>query len=267
MCSKIKMWLKTAAGKISIILLTLSIALIIIACSSWGNLSDNSANNINNILIGLATNLLGIIITVSFVQYFIDKQDEEEERREEIALIKRYDRFMNILIQRYIIYFKCVSIPMERRSSNSSINKDFVFKDMCDMYRPSGYMYDGLLEPSVALFYSAEEKLRNYMIKMIEMIPFKYNHLLKECITTFIQQSLLMDVRGTVLGNRTIRAGSTSMDREAERAIKDSDEDIVEKFHNNEVQSHVLTPYLVLYDLMKIEIQLITAYQDYIENL
>ena len=36
-----------------------------------------TANNINNILFGMATNLLGIIVTVSFVQFFIDKQNHD----------------------------------------------------------------------------------------------------------------------------------------------------------------------------------------------
>ncbi|NBH83644.1 hypothetical protein D7X88_12380 [bacterium C-53] len=71
MMKRLRKWLKSAAGKISVFLLIISIILLIIACSSWGDFTDRTANNINNILFGMATNLLGIIVTVSFVQFFI----------------------------------------------------------------------------------------------------------------------------------------------------------------------------------------------------
>ncbi len=35
-----------------------------------GNFTEKTASNINNTLFGLGTNLLGIIVTVSFVQFF-----------------------------------------------------------------------------------------------------------------------------------------------------------------------------------------------------
>lgn len=94
-------WRKTAAGKISIILLVLSVILLVIACSPWGSFTERTANNINNILFGIATNLLGIIVTVSFVQYFIDKQDEQEELIQEKNMIIKYNRVMNLFLKKY----------------------------------------------------------------------------------------------------------------------------------------------------------------------
>ena len=70
---KVKIWLKSAAGRTSVILFSVSVILLWIACSDMGrgSLSEKYANNINNILIGISTNLIGIIITVSFVQHLI----------------------------------------------------------------------------------------------------------------------------------------------------------------------------------------------------
>ena len=73
---KCKEWLGSAAGRISLLLFIISLLMLIIACSSWDATSERAASNINNILFGISTNLLGIIVTVSFVQYFIDKQNE-----------------------------------------------------------------------------------------------------------------------------------------------------------------------------------------------
>ena len=76
---KITLWIKSAAGKISIFLMIMSIIILALACSFWGNFTEKTASNINNILFGLGTNLLGIIVTVSFVQFFLDKQNEKVE--------------------------------------------------------------------------------------------------------------------------------------------------------------------------------------------
>ena len=80
---KIISWLKSAAGIVSICLLIVSIILLVLACSPWGNLTERAANNVNNILFGLGTNLIGIIITVSFVQFFLDRQNANTERKYE----------------------------------------------------------------------------------------------------------------------------------------------------------------------------------------
>lgn len=163
MMSKIKKWIKSAAGVVSIILFVISIILLVAACSDYGNFSERTANNINNILFGLATNLLGIIVTVSFVQHFIDKQNEKDEHSEENLKIKRYDRFMNILLTRYLMYLNCVTTPIERRSKNNPLrlSSQFKFEDMPDLYKQSLYTCEGIFESSIELFYKAEEKLRN----------------------------------------------------------------------------------------------------------
>ncbi|WP_416829622.1 hypothetical protein, partial [Helicobacter ganmani] len=60
MVNKMKKWIKSAAGIVSITLFVISIILLLVAiCLDY----ENFSNNINNTLFSLATNLLGIIIT------------------------------------------------------------------------------------------------------------------------------------------------------------------------------------------------------------
>lgn len=82
-----------------------------------------------------------IIVTVSFVQYFIDKQNEKQAQQEEAALIKRYDRFMEVLIKRHLMYFHCVTTPIDNRKNEDllELKNDFNFEDMCDLYEQSLY--------------------------------------------------------------------------------------------------------------------------------
>lgn len=263
-----KTWIKSAAGKISLSLLGVSIVLLIVAYSSWGDLSEDAANNVNNILIGLGTNLLGIIVTVSFVQYFIDKQDKEEERKEEIAEIKRYDRFMSILILRYSQYVHCVITPINKRFTFDPLilKEDFQLEDMCDMYKQSLYLCSGCYVPSITLFYKAEEELRNYMIRIVENIQFKYNVELKEIIMSFVENSLASDVRSAVLGYMNVEASSGIATEEIEKFIKDSSYNWVEMYHKNELDSNMMVPYVLLFELLKIEAKLLNQYKNYLEK-
>lgn len=262
-------WIKSAAGKISLSLLCSSMILLIVAFSSWGNLSKDVANNVNNILIGLATNLMGIIITISFVQYFIDKQDTKQAEAKEIETIIGYDRLMSVLIERYIKFFNCVTVPIgERRESDPPIlNNNFPFENMCDMYELSPYLSDGFLDPSITLFYKAEENLRNYMIRMVEGGQFKYNDKLKDVIITFIEKSLAYDTRSAILGNINICMGDKNMIKVIQEYIKDSSQNWVEKAHTGDLGPNFMLSYVQLFDLLKIEVDLIKQYKYYLEKL
>lgn len=269
MINKIKKWIKSAAGVVSIILFVTSIILLMAACSEYGHFSERMANNINNILFGLATNLLGIIVTVSFVQHFIDRQNEKNEYREENLKIKRYDRFMSVLLTRYLMYFNCVTTPMEKRSENNPLrlSSQFEFKDMCDLHKQSLYTCEGIFESSIELFYKSEEILRNYMIEMIQNIDFKYNEQLKEIIMEFVEKSIEYDMRGAVLGNMTTHSGGKQMTETIMEYIKEPSYDWVGKGQRGELNSNMMLPYVQLFNLLKIEIELIGSYKNYIANI
>ena len=266
-----KRWLGSAAGKISLILIVLSMVILALACSSWGNLSVKAANNINNILFGIGTNLLGIIVTVSFVQYFIDKQSEQIDKRAEIDKIKRYDRFAEVLINRYLMYYNCVTSPMGKRHDQDPLQMKniFPFEDMCDMYKQSLYMCEGVFEPSIVLLYKAEEKLSSYMIQMLENIEFKYNEPLKNILMNFVEICVEYDVRGAVLGNMdvTLAGSGKKMTEEIEMSIKDPSYSWVEKAKNGELNSNVILPYVRLYSLLIMEMNLLIQYKEYLKNM
>ncbi len=264
-----KKWKNSAAGKISLILLAVSALLLIVAYSSWGNLSVTMANNINNTLIGLATNSLGIIITVSFVQYFLDKQSRKQELVDEKAMILRYNRIQKILIERYIMYYNCITIPIEKRVEADLDNPrlDFPFEDMCDLYDQSLYLCEGLFEPSIVLFYKAEEKLRDYMIAELEDIQFKYHKELMDALLEFVEKSLAYDMRGSILGNINTSLGKEKLVDTIKKSIKDPSMQWVEKAHRGELGPNIMLPYVQLYDLLKEEIQLIIKCQKYIDKL
>lgn len=263
-----KRWIGSAAGRISLILLVISILMLIIACSSWEAESERMANNVNNILFGLSTNLLGIIVTVSFVQFFIDRQDDKQAQREEWALIKRYDRFMTVLIERYLMYYHCVITPMDKRKDYNPLElmNDFVFADMRDLYKQSLYTCEGIFEPSIVLFYKAEEKLRNYMIDMVENIDFRYNEQLLQILMQFVEESIEHDMRGAILGNINTQSDGEKLTNTIGEYIGDSSHEWVKRGKQGELDGNLMLPYVQLYELLKIEIYLLIQYKQYIDE-
>lgn len=266
---KSKKWIGSAAGRISLVLLGISILMLIIACSSWEAPSERVANNVNNILFGLSTNLLGIIVTVSFVQFFIDRQDEKQAQEEELALIKRHDRFMTVLIKRYLMYYHCVVTPMDRREDDNPLElvNDFIFEDMRDLYKQSLYTCEGFFEPSIVLFYKAEEKLRNYMIDMVENIDFKYNEELLQILMQFVEASIEYDMRGAILGNINTQSGGEKITKAIEEYIGDSSHEWVKRGKQGKLNGNLMLPYVQLYELLKKEINLLIQYKQHMDGL
>jgi len=74
----IKSCTHTQAALMSLFLFVISLILIFLASTiiklSW---SENIISFVNNILLGVATGLIGIIFTISFVQSVLDKQAEK----------------------------------------------------------------------------------------------------------------------------------------------------------------------------------------------
>lgn len=263
-------WRKTAAGKISIILLISSVILLVIACSPWGDFTERTANNINNILFGIATNLLGIIVTVSFVQYFIDKQDEQEELIQEKNMIIKYNRVMNLFLNKYKKYYNCVTNPMmERKNIDAlTLNPKFQFQDMRDMYRQSLFLSDGFYEPSIVLFYRAEDNLRSYIIKMLENIQFKYHEELYDLLIEFVELSQSIDVRGSILDDILVKKIDEKFLKEIEGYIKEAEQHKwVEKALEGNLVSNVMLPYVQLYWLIQKEAELLIRYEEYISKI
>ncbi len=262
---KMKQWIKTTAGKVSISHLVVSIAMLAFTFFFSGRL------DVNNILIGLATNLIGIVVTVSFVQYFIDKQDNEEELREESKKILRYHKIMELLIDRYTLFFQCMISPLDKRAEfakSKDLQRVFAFSDLAELYNLSAVLTVELLRPTVELFYEAEHALRDYMVEMIKNIDFKYNMEIENVLIEFIKKSREMDVSGVIINNQKVVVGNKKQSEEAAQYIKEDDKyRWVERFMKGQLSGNLMTPYVVLYLLMKVEGQLLTEYQRLLELL
>lgn len=266
--NKLKKWLQSAAGIATIILILVGLLLLIVDRFSVG---ANDNYFYSNVLIGIATNLCGIVITISFVQYFIDKQDAIEERNEEIKKIKRYDRYMQTLVNQYFKFYMALTTRLGSREDfdiKKVYEHQFKFSDLADMYRTSAYICEGLMEPTITLFYKAEENLQNYMLKMLENIDFKYTHGLENILQDFLEKTAKFNVRGSVLGALNTSFGEKKSFEEISKWIADENELWLEKYKNGELKGiNVMYPYVILYFGIQKQVQILKEYRNYVTTL
>ena len=274
MKDRIERWICSAAGKISIVMFVTSVILILIACSDLGSswMTERQAENANNILFGIATNLIGIIVTVSFVQYFLDKQDEEVEREEERRTILRYDRYMSTLIRRYAMFHVMITTRLKDRKDidyDHPLDHNFKLSDLADMYRSSSYLSEGFAEPTAELFYKAEGELKAYVLRMLENIEFKYNPELEELLISFAEKSTDMDVRGQILEKCMKRKNKIREDQVEliEKIIADESQDWMAMFGRGELQGNLMLIYVTLFILLQDQSRMLKEYREYINGL
>lgn len=256
-------------NKVRLILILIGIILIGVAFSPLGSFDEFTVNNVNSLLISLGTNFIGIWITISFVQYFLDKQNEKDEKHQEIATILRYNRVMNILLQRYFRYCFCVTTPIAARNKYVSFtpNTEFVFSDMYDMYNTTAFAIDNIMEPAIVSFYKSEDKMYRYVHRMIENIPFKYNKNLAKILMNISEIRLTLDSKDAILGNMNSMPGERPLSETISEYIKSNANDWVKMFDMGQLQSNIMLPYVLLYKRLKKEIELFNEYQKCIEQL
>ena len=269
---RIKKWIYSVAGKLSVTLMSVSVLLICLIFSSCGEefLSIETANTINNILIGIATGLIGIVVTVSFVQYAFDKQDEAKERKFEITAIKRYDKYMRTLILKYLMFYLAVTTRLNNRNNvdvENAFNHSFKFSDMADMYLTSAYINENLMEPSIVLFYRYEDKLREYMLRMLENIDFKYNAGLEEILLDFVTKSMDLNMKGNILGALNTMFGNKKASEEISKDIANEQNDWLEMYNKGKLKSNTMLPYVIFYYTIQDQVRLLKKYNDYIISL
>ena len=113
----------------------------------------------------------------------------------------------------------------------------------------------------------SQEKLRNYIIDMVENIDFKYNEELLQILMCFVESSIEHDMRGAILGNINTQSGGEKLTKTISKYIKDSSHQWVEKGKRGELSANLMLPYVQLYQVLKIEIDLLIQYNQYLREL
>ena len=269
---KIGRWIRRPVGNASLCLIIASIILTIIGVSDLGNLTERAAANVNSILFGIATNLFGIAITISFVQFFLDQQQEKDDRIEEARRILRQDRIMQELIEIYTVHYNQLTTPLNDIkglpvSDTKKLNLEFVFTDLRDMYHPSRLLRDRIYNPAIVSFYESELTLREYCVALLRDIDYKYHPEIGEALLNFVKISTSFDVRNAILSFVPKSMDDQEMSSYISKLIGDNSTNWVELAHSGELGSNIMIPFGSLYDMLKAEGQLIVTYCEAVKKV
>ena len=212
----------------------------------------------------IATECIGLIITLCIIQRFLDKYDENKEEQEELKKILRYHESISIYIDYYLRYFYCVTTPLNKRFKEKGVSLNFKIQDLSDLYETSALITSDIFQPSVEIFYKYEQNLRNIFTDTIKNIDFKYYPQIGRLLLDYIQASLANDVSDAIIGRKNIKNGLL----DAKTMLKaDYIEQHYKKYKENTLGANSATPYFILYDLLQLELKIINGYINEIDKI
>lgn len=263
------LWFKTSAGKITVVLCIFGVLLIGTSFLPIFNDSSYFLDNFENVLIGIGTNIFGIIVTISFVQHIFDKQNEAKEKELEREKIIRFSQIMSFRLEKYFHVFAQITTPLSQFSQqkNKCINPVFKFEDMKDLYFPCLLMCEEQ-KSAISVFYSEEKKIKEYMLRMLENIEFKYHSEIQNILIAFVKQSEAYDVSNAILNYEKM---GTSKEKATELISKqiatNATDNWVGKFESGKLPSNLITNFVILYRLLQKEFILLTEYTKEIKKI
>lgn len=200
-----------------------------------------------------------------------------QSKEKECAMIKRFDRVLQQYIERYVTMFYCVVTPLEERlkqvnGSNSSMNAKmpemFCLKDMRDLYQSSLLLRDGTSDSSISAFLDIEFSLRNEFIHLVENNDFEHYPSFPDIFLKFVNVSLKYDCRGNILEAPNHKFGEQPMVAFISDCLKNNADNFYGKVLAGEgIGGNIMSPYILLYEMMKQERKIILQYQEEIKKL
>jgi hypothetical protein len=248
---------------------------------------------------GVFTEIIGIIITVIFVDVLFNNSQEKNARELEKKKILRICRLIDLYLERYIIYFnQLTNHPgnifdceiMELRNSpgiliHSSNNCMMVMNNNQNMfyktdeyinyihfsclYEFSRLFISGGFRLNIDCFYYFEKRIKKAFIRLLTEVNFEYNKDMEKIVLKYLDTSISNDVSDFIENNKKV----VYEDNSKKRKLKiESDTKTLASRNFNESQdfdnSHRgLQPYQMLKTMLNEERDILHQYIKIINKL
>jgi len=221
---------------------------------------------------GIATEIIGMIITTIFVQWLFDRSDEKKKQMDEAGMILRADRIVSLLINNYEIYLSWITHD-EQTGETAPLDRAFSITDLQYVHDICLSMMKDYTRSRVSLFLENELELRKLFTSLIQNIDYQFNDEILQCQIEFVSLSIKWDVREGILKNETMTFGDGEKKQrftdEIKRWLSDGTAEKIQKAllegtldHSNEMQIYVL-----LYEMIDRQRLLLVAYREFIKEL
>ena len=144
----------------------------------------------------------------------------------------------------------------------------FYLKDMRDLYQSSLLLRDGTSDSSISAFLDIEFSLRNEFIHLVENNNFEHYTSFPDIFLRFVNVSLKYDCRGNILEAPKRKVGEKPMATFISECLENDADDFYEKvLAGRGIGGNLMSPYILLYEMMKQERKIILEYQEEIKKL
>lgn len=176
-------------------LVYISLAIISVAMFAGGFFVDETWQNI---LFSFSINIITSLLLVWFVDYNIDKRNQEQALQNDIALEKLHiinsHRLVTTLITIYTLHFNQLTIPVDNRTKNhtylpidsTKLNKSFSIPDLSDMFTLNITAYGTFSDTVLEAYNISLKMLLDSFTNMNSVCTFKYNSNIGDSIVDII---------------------------------------------------------------------------------
>ena len=265
--------------KIVITIISFGGALFFKSNIDWSNIHNNriDLSLLKEISYDLSIGVFSAMILVWFIDEIGQHIQNRQSKEKECAMIKRFDRVLQQYIERYVTMFYCVVTPLEERlkqvdGPNSAMNAKmpemFCLKDMHDLYQSSLLLRDGTSDSSISAFLDIEFSLRNEFIHLVENNDFEHYSSFPDIFLRFVNVSLKYDCRGNILEPPYRKVGEQPMVAHISKLLENkADNFYKEVLAGRGIGGNLMSPYILLYEMMKQEREIVLQYQEEIKKI
>lgn len=265
--------------KIAITIISFGGAVLFKSTIYWTNIQNNyiDLSLLKEIAYDLSIGVFSAMILVWFIDEIGQHIQARQSKEKECAIIKRFDRVLQQYIDRYVTMYYCVVTPLEERlkqvtgpdsTMDAKMPEIFYLKDMRDLYQSSLLLRDGTSDSSISAFLDIEFSLRNEFIHLVENNNFEHYTSFPDIFLRFVNVSLKYDCRGNILEAPKRKVGEKPMATFISECLENDADDFYEKvLAGRGIGGNLMSPYILLYEMMKQERKIILEYQEEIKKL
>lgn len=223
-------------------------------------------------LLAASESLFGIILIGLFLnslshQHGVEVQEKEkriQQRRDEERAIERFlafNQLVELKIKRYNNYSIPITTPMSERKPNMTINEDFKFNDMEDLFKSTNNLTDNHFTPAIEYYFESLKELVELFEELVKLGYIQRWSKIENLCLEFIELSQKLDFSAYILNQPNTKVGDKkSIEFDAEMI----------KNHKGEVSflpSNSINPYVALYHLIKVSYEFIKTYRVMTEEI
>lgn len=265
--------------KIAMTIVSLGGALFFKSSIDWSNIHNNrlDLSLLKEIFYDLSIGIFSAMILVWFIDEIGQHIQNRQSKEKECAMIKRFDRVLQEYIEQYVTMFYCVVTPLEERlkqidgpksAMNAKMPEIFSLRDMRDLYQTSLLLRDGTSTSSISAFLDIEFLLRNEFIHLVESNDFEHYPSFPDIFLKFINVSLKFDCRDNILEAPHRKVGKQPMVTYISECLKNNADKFYGKYLEGEgIGGNIMSPYILLYEMMRQERKIVLQYQEEIKKL